>query len=79
MNYLIIMLEKYLYFKKEKDIWQGYFPQPVEVTKSMYFGNIFGIMYWGKYLIEIGIIQAVSKLRIFINLCISKLRSSLQK
>ena len=43
MDYLIFMSEKYLQFRK-KSICQGHFSHPVEVTESMYFGNIFPIM-----------------------------------
>ena len=55
-------------------MWQGiFFPEKsiVEVTGSMYFGNIFGLyvsqsMY--KNLKEIVIIQIKSELTIFVNL-----------
>ena len=66
------MSEKYLHFRKRKKyLARTFFSHPVEVTKSMHFGNIFmnyvflKDMY--KNLKEIGIIQAVSKLIIFVN------------
>ena len=64
IDYLIIMPEKYLYFRKRKDhltsnwihvLWK-YFSNYV-FPKDMY-----------KNLKIIGIIQAVSKLKIFVNL-----------
>ena len=54
---------------------------PVEVTGSVYFGNIFQIIclskIWAKAWKKIGIIQVVSKLKIFVNLWISKLQRGL--
>ena len=46
MDYLIMISEKYLYFrKKNKNIWQGhFFTYPIEVTGSMYFKHVFWIM-----------------------------------
>ena len=74
MDYLIVMSEKYVPFRKSLSMWQGiFFPEKsiVEVTGSMYFGNIFGLyvsqsMY--KNLKEIVIIQIKSELTIFVNL-----------
>ena len=45
MDYLIMMSEKYLYFRKrKKHLARTFFTHPIEVTGSMYFGNIFRIM-----------------------------------
>ena len=42
MDYLIMMSEKYLYFRKrKKHLARTFFPHPTEVTGFMYFGNIF--------------------------------------
>ena len=49
MDYLTMMSEKYLYFKKrKKHLARKFFPHPVKVTGSMYFGNIFGIICFSK-------------------------------
>ena len=65
MDYLIMMSEKYLYLRKRKvhALWK-HFPSYV-FTRDIY-----------KNLREIGIIQDVSKLIIFVNLSDSKLQSS---
>ena len=58
----------------QKHFTKTFFSHPVEVPGSMYFGNIFQIMflrflkYIYKNLKEIEIFQAVSKLAIFVNL-----------
>ena len=45
LDYLIMMSEKYLYFRKrKKHLARTFFTHPIEVTGSMYFGNIFRIM-----------------------------------
>ena len=45
MDYLITMSENYLYFRKrKKHLVRTFFTHPIEVTGSMYFGNIFQIM-----------------------------------
>ena len=45
MDYLIMMSEKYLYSRKrKKHLARTFFTHPIEVTGSMYFGNIFRIM-----------------------------------
>ena len=45
MRYLIMMSKKYLYFRKrKKHLTRTFFTHPIEVTGSMYFGNIFRIM-----------------------------------
>ena len=46
LDYLIMMSEKYLYFRKRKKnhLARTFFTHPKEVTGSMYFGNIFRIM-----------------------------------
>ena len=45
MDYLIMISEKYLYFRKrKKHLARTFFTHPIEVTGSMYFGNIFRIM-----------------------------------
>ena len=84
MDYLIMMSEKYLYFRKrKKHLARTFFTHPIEVTGSMYFGNIFRIMCLPKIctksLKEIWIIKDVSKLIIFVNLWVSKLHSSLHQ
>ena len=84
MDYLIMMSEKYLYFRKrKKHLTRTFFTHPIEVTGSMYFGNIFRIMCLPKIctksLKEIWIIKDVSKLIIFVNLWVSKLHSSLHQ
>ena len=49
IDYLIMMSEKYLYFRKrKKHLARTLFTHPREVTGSMYFGNIFRIMYLPK-------------------------------
>ena len=49
MDYLIMMLEKYLYFRKRKThLARTFFSHPMEVTGSMYFGNIFQIRRFSK-------------------------------
>ena len=48
-----------------------FFSHPVELTGSMYFENIFRIMFLKdmyKKLKKIGIVQVVSELTIFVNL-----------
>ena len=73
MDYLIMMSEKYLHFRKrQKHVAVEFFFHRVEVTGSMYIRKIFRItcishiMY--KILKEIETIQVVSKLTIFENL-----------
>ena len=45
MDYLIMMSEKYFHFRKrKKNLAKTFFSHPEEVTGSMNFGNIFGIM-----------------------------------
>ena len=45
LDYLILMSEKYLYFRKrQKHVASKFFLYPVEVTGSMYFRNAFQIM-----------------------------------
>ena len=46
LDYLIMMSEKYLYFRKRKKnhLPRTFFTHPKEVAGSMYFGNIFRIM-----------------------------------
>ena len=45
MDYLTMMSEKYLYFRKrKKHLAKTFFAHPIEVTRSMYFGNIFRIL-----------------------------------
>ena len=45
MDYLILTSENYIHFRKrQKYAAKKFFPHPVEVTGSMYFGNIFRIM-----------------------------------
>ena len=42
MDYLIMMSEKYLFFRnRKKHLARTFFTQPREITRSMYFGNIF--------------------------------------
>ena len=86
MDYLIMMSEKYLYFRKrKKHLARTFFTHPIEVTGSMYFGNIFRIMCLLKICMKTqknnwnnsGIIQDVSKLIIFVNLWICNIHSSL--
>ena len=49
MDYLIMMSEKSpLFWKKKKAFAKNIFAHPIEVTGSMYFGNIFGVMYLPK-------------------------------
>ena len=53
MDYLIMMSEKYLYFRKrKKHLTMKFFTQHIEVTGSMYFGNVFRIMYFPKIRIK---------------------------
>ena len=53
MDYLIMMSEKYLYFRKrKKHLARTFFTHPIEVTGSMYFGNIFRIMCLPKICIK---------------------------
>ena len=81
MDYLIMMSEKYLYFKKRKKYLQGHFFPPFRTNwihllwKYIWNYVFFKDMY--KNLKEIGITQAVSKLSIFVDLWISKLHTSL--
>ena len=82
MDYLIMMSEKYLYFRKrKKHLARTFFTHPIEVTGSMYFGTFFWNCVFTKdmyeNLKEIGIIQDVLKLIIFVNLWVSKLQNSL--
>ena len=45
MDYLTMMSEKYLYFRKsKKHLIRTFFTHYIEVTGSMYFRNIFRIM-----------------------------------
>ena len=45
MDYFIMMSEKSpLFLKKKKAFGKNIFAHPIEVTGSMYFGNIFGVM-----------------------------------
>ena len=62
IDYLIMMSEKYLYFRKrKKHLARTFFTHPIEVTGSMYFGNIFSNYVFTKDMYknirEIGIIQ----------------------
>ena len=51
MDYLIMMSEKYLFFRKRREhLARTFFTHPVEVTGSMYFGNIFRIISLPKLL-----------------------------
>ena len=73
MDYLIMMPERYFPFRKrQKHLGKTFFSYSAEVTGSMNFGTIFRIMCSSenlyKNLKESGIIQAVSKLTIFVNL-----------
>ena len=86
MDHLIMMSEKYLYLEKENNISQGHFSLPVEITRSLYLWKYYLRKYFSNYVFlkdmyknlkEIGIVQDASKLTIFVNLCISKLHSSL--
>ena len=50
MNYLIMMSEKYLYFRKRKKIFvKDIFYPPHRSNWIHVFGNIFRIMYLAKY------------------------------
>ena len=66
MDYLIMMLEKYL-FKKEKEKRKTFdidnFSHPVEVTGWNYIWNCVFLKDMYKNLKEIGKIQAISKLK----------------
>ena len=73
MDYLIMMSEKYLYCRKRKDHLTSNW---IHVLWK-YFSNYVFLKDIYKNLKEIGIIQTISKLIIFVNLWISKLRSSL--
>ena len=54
MDYLILMSEKHLHFrKKTKAFGKDIFFHPAEVTRSMYIGNIFRIMCISKNIQEI--------------------------
>ena len=45
MDYWILMSEKYRYFgKRQKHVARKFFSHPIEVTVSMYLGNIFRIV-----------------------------------
>ena len=45
VNYLILMSEKYLHFRKrEKHMTKNFFSNSGKVSGSMYFGNIFWLM-----------------------------------
>ena len=45
MDYLILMSEKYLYFReRQKHLARKFFSHSIEVTGSMNFGNVFRIM-----------------------------------
>ena len=48
MKYLIMISEKYIYFKKEKAFGKDFFSHPIEVIGYMYFGNVFGRMCFSK-------------------------------
>ena len=53
INCLIMMSEKYFYFRKrKKHLARTFFTHPIEVTGSMYFGNIFRIMCLPKICIK---------------------------
>ena len=63
IDYSTLISEKYYHFRKrQRHLAKTFFSQPVEVTGSMYFSDMY------KNLTGIGIIQAVSKLTIFVNL-----------
>ena len=50
MDYLILMSEKYLHFRKrKKNVARNFFSYPVEVTGSMYLGNIFNLCVSQRY------------------------------
>ena len=81
MDYLIVMSEKYLYFRKEKTIGKYMFSAPhgsnwIHVLWK-YFSNYVFTKDMYKNLKQIVIIQHLSKLIIFVNLWVSKLHSSL--
>ena len=80
MDYLIVMSEKYLYFRKEKNNWHM-FSAPhgsnwIHVLWK-YFSNYVFTKDMYKNLKQIVIIQHLSKSIIFVNLWVSKLHSSL--
>ena len=81
MDYSIIMSEKYFHSRKrQKHLAKTFFPHPVEVNGSKHFLNYTLLRFLKdmyKNLKEIGIIETVSQLTIFVNLWISKLHSSL--
>ena len=69
MDCLIMMSEKSSHFRKRQNysVVRTLFAHPVEVTGSMYFSNCFYLKVYTK-LEKIGIIQAVSKLILLVNL-----------
>ena len=70
IDYLILMSEKYLQFRKGKSIWRGRIFQPCRSNLVLWecFSKYVFLRDMYKNLKEIGIIQAVSKLTIFVNL-----------
>ena len=69
MDYLIMMSEKCIYFRKrKKHAARSFFTHPIEKTGSMYFKNISELSKMYKNSKQIGMIQEVSKLIIFVNL-----------
>ena len=80
MDYLIMMSEKYLYFRKrKKHLARKFFTHPIEETLEMFFKLSVYQRYVQKLKKEFGIIQVISKLIIFVNLWVSKLHSSLHQ
>ena len=74
IDYSTLISEKYYHFRKrQRHLAKTFFSQPVKVTGSMSFSDMY------KNLTGIGIIQAISKLTIFVNLWISKFHNSLYK
>ena len=54
MNYLIVMSEKYLHFRKrQKLVARKVSSHPVEVTGSMYFGNFFELCVSQRYVLNL--------------------------
>ena len=72
MDYSIIMSEKYFHFRKrQKQLAKTFFSHPVEVNGSKHFLNYTLLRFLKdmyKNLKEIGIIETVSQLTIFVNL-----------
>ena len=72
MDYSIIMSEKYFHFRKrQKQLAKTFFSHPVEVNGSKHFLNYTLLRFLKdmyKNLKEIGIIETISQLTIFVNL-----------